>query len=443
MKIFTRLCLGLLCYCLMVSNYLQAQEKSTYEIKEIRKNAVTAWANEPSDVRADRPLIGIYANSHPQGVAIDNLVNGGGAVAAGLQPGDVITSIGGNSVKNMHDLEVALSAQEGGRQVVVQYLREGQSRQANVTLKARPVIRADRPLIGIYPADHDGQGIRVDDITAGGGAVEAGIRSGDVITRINNVQISSMGDLQGELSKYKAGEQVQVSYLRGEQLQQARVTLKDRTYNSGNVQRDPCAVFIGVSLNSVGKDGRGVRIGGIIDDTPAKSAGILDGDEILALDDVAVNSFNELLHERNKHQPGEFFTLTILREDRVLEIEAQFKTCDKEEPVTEETIEEVVEEIAAPQDIILDNSLKVEQWRAYPNPAFGTLNVQFQGEAVPTTISLIDTNGRPVYRETLNQFDGYYNQQINLQEVTPGNYYLQVRQGDRFVTEKIVVIPRA
>lgn len=445
MKNFTQLCLGLACFCLIGTTQLYAQEKAIQEIKEIKERAVIKRMSDNS-VRADRPLIGIYTGHSQNGVVVSSTVEGGGAAAAGLEAGDVITAINGNDIRTIHDLEVELSKHQGGAQVAVNYQRYGQSRQANVTLKARPNIRPDRPLIGIYPGSNDGKGIKVDDITASGGAVSAGIKSGDVITKINKASINSLTDLKAELSKYQAGDQVAVEFLRDGQVQQTQVGLRERGQSHNDRDRDPCAVFIGVSLSGSGEDGRGVHVSGIIDETPAKTFGVQSGDDILALDDVYVNTFNELLYERNKHQPDDYFTLTVLREGRVINIDAQFNSCEQEKAASEAPVEitEVLqEEIQAPQDIIIDNSLKVEQWKAYPNPAFGTLNVEFQTEALPTTVSIIDATGRSVYRETMNQFDGYYNQQIDLSDITPGNYYLQIRQGDQFVTEKIVIIPRA
>ncbi|MCB0634077.1 MAG: PDZ domain-containing protein [Saprospiraceae bacterium] len=446
MKIFTRHMVGLLFFCLFGSTMLQAQEKSTLD--QERREALRQtkeYAFMQGAIKSDRPLIGIYTGHASEGIGISSVVEGGGAAAAGLEAGDVITAINGNRLEQLHDLQIELSKYEGDQTVAVEYIRDGQARQAQVTLKAKPHIRSDRPLIGIYPESNAGQGIRVDDITAGGGAVEAGIRSGDVITHINDALINSTTDLMAELSKYESGQSVAVAYTRDGQTRQAQVVLKERkTTTNWTQERNPCDVFIGVSLGGSGDNGRGVHVSNIIDDTPAKVSDVRGGDVIMAFDDVSVNTFNELLHERNKHQPGDYFTLTIMREGRQMDIEAQFKTCDEETPVEKEE-EEIIQEDkkSGYEPVILDNSLKVEQWKAFPNPAFGNLSVQFEAEALPTTVRLVDVNGKAVFQETINRFDGYYNQQIDLKDVTPGNYFLQVRQGERVVTEKIVVMPRA
>jgi S1-C subfamily serine protease len=447
MKIFTRHVVGLFFFCLLGSIAVQAQEKSIQDQEQheaMRKAKEYVFMH--SNVRSDRPLIGIYTGHSSEGVAISSVVDGGGAQAAGLQAGDVITAINGSKLEQVHDLQTALSKYEGGQTVAVDYIRKGQSRQAQVTLKAKPVIRADRPLIGIYAESNEGKGIKVDDITAHGGAVEAGIRSGDIITHINNAPVNGSTDLQAELSKYQGGDQVSVQYMRDGQSRQTQVTLQERKERTGWTQeRDPCAVFIGVSLGGTADSDRGVHVNNVIEDTPAQVSDVRGGDVILAFDDVYVNTFNELLHERDKHRPGDFFTLTILRDGRQMDVEAQFKTCEEQTPVEKEVEEEVIQEEKKSgfDPVIRDNSLKVEQWRAYPNPAFGNLNVQFEAEAVPTTVRLVDVNGKTIFEEQLNRFDGYYNQQIELKSATPGNYFLQVRQGERMITEKIVVMPRA
>lgn len=449
MKIFTQHRLGLLFVCLLGSVLLSGQEKATSKAQDQQVLKDTKeYRFMHGKVRADRPLIGIYTDHAAEGIGISSTVQGGGAAAAGLEAGDVITAINGKQLRNVRELQEELSKYEGGQTVTVAYLHQGQSRQAQVTLKAKPVIKADRPLIGIYPNHSEGEGIRVDDITAGGGAVQAGIRSGDIITQINDAPINSLTDLKAELSKYEGGQAVSVRYVRKDQMRKTQVTLQERNNrNNWTQKRNPCDVFIGVSMGGSRDSERGVRIGHIIDDTPAQAADVRDGDVILALDDVFVNTFNELLHERNKHQPGDYFTLTVVRDGSQMDIEAQFKNCEEEEVPVEKEVEQeeeiIKEETPDLEPVIRDNTLKVTQWRAFPNPAFGNLTVQFEAEAVPTNIRLLDVNGRAVFQENQNNFDGYYNRQIELRGVTPGNYFLQVRQGERVITEKIVVMPRA
>lgn len=309
----------------------------------------------------------------------------------------------------------------------------------------------ERPLLGIYPANVSGA-LTVEGLVDGGGAQAAGLETGDIITAINGVTVSNSSELRTELNKNKVGQAVSVSYLRNGQPAESTVTLgASRSDN----RRDPCKVFIGVNVGGRAEDG-GVRVNSVIDGTAAEKYGVADGDVILALDGVSVNSFGELLTERNKHKPGDWFNLSILRKDQLVEVDAQFNKCDEEAvepPVVDEPelVEEVYEKLADPIEIqesqpslaAPDNSLQMKSWRVFPNPTFGRLRVQFQTEALPTQVSIVDVNGKVVYERNLPQFDGYFDNEVDLSNATPGAYFLKVIQEGKVRSEKLILMPRA
>lgn len=332
--------------------------------------------------------------------------------------------------------------------------------------------RSDRPLLGIYPDDDDNEhGLLVDEIVHGGGAKAAGIQAGDIITAIDGNAINDLSDLRTVLSNYNAGDEVAVDYLRDGQNASTVSVLSERR-TSWNQERDPCRVFIGVMLSGNGENGKGVNVTGIIGGWPAEAAGMLRGDIITAIDGVEVNSYGEIRRERDKHDPGDYFTVTFLRDGASQTIQAQFKECPKEEqpeaqveePVEEveqiviieepadEPLEEVLvveeppveleEEPELPQNLI-NNQLELLEFSAYPNPTFGRVQVEFRAEQAPTTITINDVNGKVIFQEVLNRFDGYYNKEFNFTNVTPGTLYLSIRQEDKLVSEKIVLLTRA
>jgi serine protease Do len=53
--------------------------------------------------------------------------------------------------------------------------------------------------------------VYVSSVIDGGGAKNAGIQKGDVITKINNTKITSMSDMQKFLADYKSGDTVTVT----------------------------------------------------------------------------------------------------------------------------------------------------------------------------------------------------------------------------------------
>ena len=57
-------------------------------------------------------------------------------------------------------------------------------------------------------------GAYIASVEAGGGADQAGIKQGDIITKFDGLSISCASDLKGNIAYYKQGETVEVVYMR-------------------------------------------------------------------------------------------------------------------------------------------------------------------------------------------------------------------------------------
>lgn len=75
--------------------------------------------------------------------------------------------------------------------------------------------------------------------------------------------------------------------------------------------------------------------------------------------------------------------------------------------------------------------------------SYGDVQVQFEAEAKPTTVQLIDATGKVIYTEQLNNFDGEYNKELNLRAAASGNIILSIRQGDKTVAKTLLLLNRA
>jgi membrane-associated protease RseP (regulator of RpoE activity) len=73
------------------------------------------------------------------GVTVVDVVPGSPADAAGLQPGDVITQIGGQAVQTPSDLQSSLAGMRAGQRVEIQYQRGPTSATTQATLAPRPL----------------------------------------------------------------------------------------------------------------------------------------------------------------------------------------------------------------------------------------------------------------------------------------------------------------
>jgi len=301
-----------------------------------------------------------------------------------------------------------------------------------------------KTFLGVYIDGRADAGVRISGAVRGTGAEEAGLQDGDIITAIAGESLQGRGSLSEVLARHEPGERVAITYLRnGQEQQAAGVLLTRRGYKtSDKYEADPCKVFIGVYLSN--NHGEGVRVNGVIRNTPAFESDVQPGDVILALDGVPVNTYNELQVERDKHELGDYFTLTVLRDDREMDIQAQFPTCEEEQEAEEEVteIEEEVDEEGPLYIPPMSNELQLVNYKAFPNPTVNYVNLQFEGEALPTTVQLIDANGRVLYEDVQNRFDGFYNERLDLSGRAPGTYYLRVQQENRVLTQPVIVVPR-
>ncbi|MDQ1128225.1 S1C family serine protease [Microbacterium sp. SORGH_AS_0888] len=74
------------------------------------------------------------ANATTQGALINSVTADGGAAAAGLQAGDVVTAFNGVPITNAVDLTAQVRAVAGGGKATITYVRNGQTHTADVTL---------------------------------------------------------------------------------------------------------------------------------------------------------------------------------------------------------------------------------------------------------------------------------------------------------------------
>lgn len=71
-------------------------------------------------------------------------------------------------------------------------------------------------------------GIYVHDVLPGGAADDAGIQPGDIITKINDIQVNKVSEFQEQLSKYRPGDKVKIIVLRKSKTLNFDVLLKNK-----------------------------------------------------------------------------------------------------------------------------------------------------------------------------------------------------------------------
>lgn len=123
-----------------------------------------------------------------------------------------------------------------------------------------------RAYLGIeYPRDNisddekkqngikDDGGVYVMTVRDGGAALAAGLKKGDVITKINNVPVVSGADLIGQIATYRPGDKINLTYQRGGKEYTTAITLKNKT-GSTDIVKTSVLDKLGAELESVNKD---------------------------------------------------------------------------------------------------------------------------------------------------------------------------------------------
>ena len=96
---------------------------------------------------------------------------------------------------------------------------------------------SDEDQVAIYNSQNKtnikpGSGIFVREVTEKSGAEDAGIKKGDIITKIDNSKIDSFADLSAAIGSKRPGDKVTVSYTRDGRQLTTNVTLKDQKGNT-------------------------------------------------------------------------------------------------------------------------------------------------------------------------------------------------------------------
>ncbi|MET8052109.1 trypsin-like peptidase domain-containing protein [Streptosporangium sp. NPDC005286] len=91
--------------------------------------------------------------------------------------------------------------------------------------------KVSHALLGVSVTDATGDagGALVGQVTEGSPAAKAGIRQGDLITKINDTPVDEAATVVGAVRGFKPGQQVTVAYVRDGQSQTVTVTLAEKT----------------------------------------------------------------------------------------------------------------------------------------------------------------------------------------------------------------------
>ncbi len=449
-------------------------------------------------VSDDKPYLGITMGNIGNGVIILRVSKDSPAEKAGLKENDIITTLNGVKIENTEALIEEIQKMKVGDALQIAYTREREMYTTNATLakKETPhfkhIQRMEMPSMPHMPripriaTERGHLGVNLDQdatilkVTPESPAADAGLEAGDRILQIGNIKVETADGVIKAMKTALPGTNTDVTFQRDNAQQTVTVVptmpphrerrMKHRNTCSpddktrwikrmeADCEKRCSTPFLGIYMEEKDRDydDYDVKITGIVQNTGAEAAGILEGDVLLKVNRASISNVQDVVDEISKYEPGDKVKVQVLRGGKKKRIKATlsnqtqaeiFSPCDcatgainADAMMMREII--LIKENAAdiPQtDIDIKNTLNLDDIDLFPNPNNGTFTVRFTTESkVPTTISVIDVNGKEAYREVIQNFNGRYDNRIDISNQAKGTYFLNIIQGDTVYTEQLI-----
>jgi len=139
-----------------------------------------------------------------RGAVVVDVAPGSPAEQAGLRRDDVITRIQNRPVANAGSVLASIGLAQPGAQLDVRFLRAGEERAASFVLAERqpPRVAQGQGLLTAYGATFrpHGDGVQVMSVEGGSAAAQAGLRAGDLVSRVGDQAVADLAALGAALT---------------------------------------------------------------------------------------------------------------------------------------------------------------------------------------------------------------------------------------------------
>ncbi len=439
--------------------------------------------------------LGVYLEKDETSILIKKVSANSAAAAAGLQAGDRLLAFDQVKVWSSRQLTAMIRHKDGGETVRVDYQRDGQILQTNVTLDQRtnsdyrvydsyesPCAKVEkilsRPFLGVYldRSSNSNEGARITSIIKNTGAAASTLQAEDRIIGLDGEAIRNSKEVHQHIQgKKKPTEPMQVEVLRDNQ----RVTLTAIVGSWGDrndmrerlIQNETaCATFnnpasacsalqelegqpfLGIYMTDVQDAAKkGALITSVIEGTQAAESALRGGDLIVRFDGVAIGSHSEASKMILSTTPNDPVQLQVLRGDQLVEVAAVMgslrsqpskraeataleEVCDQQVATTEE-----VETPKATTKPSVNSVADAVNLTLFPNPSSDYVNVVYEGQKGSLVVSITTLDGKSVYDQKVPSFEGVYNDQINVNNFPAGIYVLYITQGEVRTSKQLIV----
>jgi S1-C subfamily serine protease len=304
-------------------------------------------------------------------------------------------------------------------------------------------------------------------------AEKAGIQIFDYIYGIDEYRTGEDQTLTQIIRRFQPGDKAVVHLVRKGKKQTVSVTFASRS-EAKDTEKSKCEeAFFGIRNSTKTSSDQGIAVD-IVTNSTAQAIGMKDGDIITTINDYPMIDWPDITTVINHLKVGQTIKVEYVRNGRKQTASGPIKSqCDTQK---EEKWEELLkrsesewslkgkeqesidisrfsitvndmsrseaENLRSRHGIELRtaNDLQVRQLKIVPNPGTSAFRLEFNlptsGE---TTVKIFNASGRKIYDYDLGRFTGHFEDEVNIAQNGPGNYFLEIKQGGKSVAKKIVL----
>jgi serine protease Do len=270
--------------------------------------------------------------------------------------GDKVT-VNGKDVKDYKDGDVKVRSYSGSHGMAMNGPAGAQSfvwKDGN----AMSLFSEDenRAMLGVTTEGND-KGAEIESVTKESAAEKAGLKKGDIITKIGDRKIESTDDVTEAVRAHKPGDKVTITYVRDGKTQTANAELMKwkgvrMETMSGPMNFAPMPDLnqrfkeimpmegyaygvgrprLGLSIQDT-EDGVGVKVLDVDDESAAAKAGIKEGDILIGVDDTDIKGTEDVLRATRASKDKTSYKFKVKRGNSTQNIEVKIprklKTAD-------------------------------------------------------------------------------------------------------------------
>lgn len=367
---------------------------------------------------SNRAYLGVHSNpvskkkakklnfEKESGAYITNVVNNTAAEKNGLKPFDFIYQIGEYEFNGHQSLRSVMGNFQPGDEAMVYFVRDGKQMSKNIQFgnqaDAKPTHRTRKqdPFLGVEQNHNNVPsslvGVSVD-IIENSTAEKMGLEDNDIIMEINNYPMYDWHDVGTAVDMMEVGDEMKVKYQR-----ENKITVAYAPVQSLAATKD------GYSHGSYSSS----------------------------------YSWNSGHHNANTNENDKEGEATNEENQETEVIASQPEMEDMEinmEDMPEEEATQMKEELGIDMPVV--QNLSIEELTIFPNPSQGIFNLEFfLPNNAPTAIRIFDSNGKMIYANDLGDFQGEFNERLDLSRNPAGTYYLMVQQGKLSISKKVIIV---